>query len=124
MQNDFINQILADLNSKRALILEPIALTFSLTNPKEYLNYLRTLYSPAITQTLQQIELIDSETLSFEQEIVTNFLNILWLLIRISAIPIRYGRRHLQLFETLFLNNSILFNTKLQRHPADPRFPF
>ena len=122
LQNEFINLVLADYNQRKAMLLEAKALAFSKTHSIIYLDYLRTLYSPVILAQLALIETLDTSKLTFRDTEVKAFLDFAWLLIRISKVPYRMVEQHESDWETTFFRGSILFNTEVWVHPADPRF--
>ena len=71
---------------------------------------------------LELIETLDTSKLTFRDSEVKAFLDFPWLLIRISKIPYRMREQHESDWETTFFRGSILFNTEVWVHPADPRF--
>jgi hypothetical protein len=121
LQNDFINLTLADLNSKRSALISGTGLTFSLRHPEQYLVYLRTLYNPVINVAIASLERHNSEVLTFRQVSARNFLSIVWSTLETSPIPDRIDSDPSDPLEVLLVKNSILFNTTMQKHPADPR---
>ena len=122
LQTDFINLTLADFKVRRNYLLSGLGFSFSLSQPHNYLIYLRTFYHPLLILALEKFEKENTGHLTFKDPIARNFLSILRAVLVESPIPDRIEARRIDPMERLLLQNSILFNTNFRRHPSDPRF--